>query len=503
MSHHPSPPSSSTGITLSELLGELERFSPRLSGEGAVRVTDVVEDSRRVGPGALFVARAGEKTSAQAFVGEAVSRGASALLIEEGTRETFSVSLPILELPSLRDNLGHVAELVFGRPSTQLSVTGITGTNGKTTVSLLVERALLTAGRQPGRLGTLGSSFRGEAREGQLTTPQADDISRFLEEVRRGGGTHVVMEVSSHALVQRRVAGITFDVAAFTNLTQDHLDFHRTMDAYEEAKRLLFTEYQPRVSVLNVRDQAGHRFAATARSSRVLRVGTPDADVRPVDVVLDARGLRGDVLVAGHRVGLTTRLVGEHNLENVLLALGILEGLGVELEPAVEGWRDFAVPGRLERCDGEEDELVVLVDYAHTPDALMRVLTASRRLTRGRVHCVFGCGGDRDPTKRAKMGAAVAKLADEIIVTNDNPRTESPERIAAAIVEGLDSQGARYRVLLDRARAIREAILGATAGDVVLIAGKGHEPYQILGTTKHPFDDRLEARASLLARRGA
>ncbi len=500
MSHDASL-SSSSGITLSTLALELGRFGPRLVGEGTVLVTDVVEDSRRVHPGALFVARAGAKTSAQAFVGEAVSRGASALLVEAGTRDLFAVSLPILELPSLRENLGHVAELVFGRPSTQLSVTGITGTNGKTTVSFLVEHALLAAGRRPGRLGTLGSSFRGEEREGQLTTPQADEISRFLAEVRRGAGTHVVMEVSSHALAQRRVAGLSFDVAAFTNLTQDHLDFHHTMEAYEAAKRLLFTEYQPRVSVINVRDEAGDRFAATARSSRVIRVGTPDAEVRPVDVVLDARGLCGEVQVAGRRIELITRLVGEHNLENVLIALGILEGLEIDLTRAVEGWRNFAVPGRLERCDGEHDDIIVLVDYAHTPDALVRALTASRRLTQGRVHCVFGCGGDRDPTKRAKMGRAVARLADEIIVTNDNPRTEAPEAIAAAIVQGLDEQSARYQVLLDRSRAIREAILAAGAGDVVLLAGKGHEPYQIIGTTKHVFDDRAEARRSLAARR--
>jgi UDP-N-acetylmuramoyl-L-alanyl-D-glutamate--2,6-diaminopimelate ligase len=275
------------------------------------------------------------------------------------------------------------------------------------------------------------------------------------------------------------------------------------MEEYESAKLLLFTRFMPRVSVINVENSAGQRFAATARSSRILRVGSGDGcDVRPVDVTLDAQGLRGDVLVAGRNCGLKTRLVGEHNLENVLLALGILSALDIDLEEAIRGWQTAAVPGRLERCDSPADDILVLVDYAHTPDALERALAATRPLTRGRLHCVFGCGGDRDPGKRPKMGAAVGRAADRIIVTNDNPRTEEPRLIADAIELGLKSVGAKYEVELDRSKAIHEAILSAKSGDVVLLAGKGHEPYQIVGKTKHAFDDRVEARRALQVRRG-
>jgi len=312
----------------------------------------------------------------------------------------------------------------------------------------------------------------------------------------------VVMEVSSHAIVQGRVSGLSFDVAAFTNLTQDHLDFHGSMQAYAAAKRLLFTEFAPRVSVLNTRDKVGVEFAAVARSERVLRVGVErDCDVRPLNVELSSRGMRGDVLVDGKIQPISTRLVGEHNLENLLLALGILCALDVDLEAAVRGWDEVAVPGRLERCDEPADDIVVLVDYAHTPDALERALAAVRPLTSGRVHCVFGCGGDRDPTKRPKMGAAVGRLADRVIVTNDNPRTEQPLVIAEAIEAGLHEVGAAYELLLDRAKAVELAILTAQRGDVVLIAGKGHEAYQIVGTVKHAFDDRVEARRALALRR--
>jgi UDP-N-acetylmuramoyl-L-alanyl-D-glutamate--2,6-diaminopimelate ligase len=264
----------------------------------------------------------------------------------------------------------------------------------------------------------------------------------------------------------------------------------------------LFTEFSPRVSVINTRDRTGAQFAAMARSSRVLRVGIEsDNDVRPVNVEFDALGLRGDVLVAGRSQAIATRLVGEHNLDNLLLALGILSALDIDLEAGVRGWADVTVPGRLERCDSPADDIVVLVDYAHTPDALERALAAVRPLTSGRVHCVFGCGGDRDPTKRPKMGAAVGRLSDRVIVTNDNPRTERPETIAEAIEVGLHGVSASYELILDRQKAIELAILTAKPGDVVLLAGKGHEPYQIVGTVKHAFDDRVEARRALGLRR--
>jgi UDP-N-acetylmuramoyl-L-alanyl-D-glutamate--2,6-diaminopimelate ligase len=465
----------------------------------------VFQDSRRIVPGSLFAARAGGKVSGVSFVQAAVAKGAVAVLTEpEAATEAFlsACPVPVISVSDVRARLFAVGELIHGQPSHRIPIIGITGTNGKTTTALLVERALVAAGKKPGRLGTVGSSFDGVETESSLTTPEPDDVVRFFAHVVDNGGTHVVMEVSSHALAQGRVDGCRFDVAAFTNLTQDHLDYHGSMEEYEAAKLLLFTKFAPRASVVNADNDAGRRFAATTRSSRVIRVGSGDGcDVRPVDVTLDALGLRGDVFVAGRYHGVKTRLVGDHNLENVSLAIGILEALGVDLDAALSGWLDVAVPGRLERCDGTEDDILVLVDYAHTPDALERALVATRPLTRGKLHCLFGCGGDRDPGKRPKMGAAVGRGADRIIVTNDNPRTEEPKNIAEAIEVGLRSTGAKYAVELDRAKAIHDAILSADPGDVVLIAGKGHEPYQIMGTVKYPFDDRVEARRALGARR--
>lgn len=497
---------SSEGLSLGELVRVLGDSARLLKGRTDTRVHDVSQDSRRVGTGCLFAARPGNTRSGLSYVSQAIAAGASAILTEPTELHpefAATCEVPIVTVPGLRSRLSEVAEAIHGYPSRQIPLVGITGTNGKTTTALLVEQALVAAGNQPGRLGTVGSSFAGIERESSLTTPEPDDLTRFLAHVRDRGGTQVIMEVSSHSLVQGRVAGLRFDVAAFTNLTQDHLDFHGSMEEYEQAKFRLFSQFLPRVCVINVDNPTGERFAATARSSRVIRVGrSGDCDVRPVNVSLDALGLRGDVLVAGRRYALQTRLVGEHNLENVLVALGILEALGIDLDAAVAGLREAAVPGRLERCDDTTDDIVVLVDYAHTPDALERALAATRPLTAGTLHCLFGCGGDRDPGKRPKMGAAVGQAADRIVVTNDNPRTEEPRLIADAIEVGLKSVGAQYVVELDRAKAIHDVVLSARPGDVVLIAGKGHENYQIVGTVKHDFDDRVEAKLALAARRG-
>ncbi|MGC4063376.1 MAG: UDP-N-acetylmuramoyl-L-alanyl-D-glutamate--2,6-diaminopimelate ligase [Polyangiaceae bacterium] len=354
--------STNSGISLSELALALGGEAHLHSGSGAIVVHDVFQDSRRVVPGSLFAARPGGKLSGLSFVDAAVENGAVAVLTEPAAAtEAFlsSCPVPVLTVQDVRAKLFAVAEHIHGCPSRRLPIVGITGTNGKTTTALLVERALQAAGKKPGRLGTVGSSFDGVENESSLTTPEPDDVVRFFAHVAAHGGTHVVMEVSSHALSQGRVDGCRFDVAAFTNLTQDHLDFHGSMEEYEAAKLLLFTKFAPRVSVVNVDNEAGQRFAATARSSRVLRVGSSDGcDVRPVDVTLDSLGLRGDVLVAGRYHGLKTRLVGNHNLENVLLAIGILEALGIDLNSAFSGWLDVAVPGRLERCDGTDDDVL-------------------------------------------------------------------------------------------------------------------------------------------------
>ncbi|HYQ41694.1 MAG TPA: UDP-N-acetylmuramoyl-L-alanyl-D-glutamate--2,6-diaminopimelate ligase [Polyangiaceae bacterium] len=500
--HTPVPAArAATGLSVSALLGVLQSEAPRLVGDGEVRVTGVRQDSRRVEPGDLFVARSGGKVSGAQFAAAAVERGALALIVERGA-DWPAVSVPVIEVADARRSLALAAEAVYGNPSQQLSVIGITGTNGKTTTAWLVERALLGAGAKPARLGTVGFSFDGKSEDSALTTPEADDISRYAAGVRDAGGTHFVMEVSSIALSLQRVRGLHFRVAAFSNLTQDHLDFHGSLAAYGEAKAQLFTELAPEASVLNVDDPFGQKLAARA-VGKVTRVSKRSgADLYPKQVTVDAQGIRGVIHTPAGEVRLESRLVGEHNLENLLLALGILHASGVDLQSAARALGEAPqVPGRLERCDEPGDELLVLVDYAHTPDALERVLIATRGLTSRRVICVFGCGGDRDPQKRPRMGAAVGRLADYAYLTNDNPRSEDPRAIADAVEVGLREMDARFEVELDRARAIERAISRAGAGDVVLIAGKGHEPYQLIGDRTLPFDDRTEARRALAQRR--
>jgi len=335
-----------------------------------------------------------------------------------------------------------------------------------------------------------------------LTTPEADDISRLAAQALAAGATHFVMEVSSIALSLERVRGLRFEVAAFSNLTQDHLDFHGSLAEYGQTKARLFTELAPEASVLNIDDPFAAQLASRA-AGRVTSVSKRSgADLFPKQITVDARGIRGLIHTPVGEVELESRLVGEHNLENLLLALGISYALGVDLKRAALALGEAPqVPGRLERCDEPGDDLLVLVDYAHTPDALERVLVAVRSLTQQRVRCVFGCGGDRDPQKRPRMGAAVGRLADYAYLTNDNPRSEDPAAIARAVEVGLREMDAKYEVELDRERAIERAISQAGAGDVVLIAGKGHEPYQLIGGQTLPFDDRIEARRALEARR--
>lgn len=486
--------------SLNELARLLAELSPRVVGDGELRVNGVRQDSRHVEPGELFVARRGAKTSGGAHALDALARGALALMLERG-EPLPATRAPLLEVSDVKRGLALAAEAVYGWPSRALDVVGVTGTNGKTTVSFLIEQGLSASGARPARLGTLGFEMGGQTFADTLTTPEADDIARCLVDVQRRGGSHLVMEVSSIALSQRRVDGLRFQVAAFTNLTQDHLDFHGTLEAYAEAKAELFTRLAPETSVIHVGDAFGRKLAARV-SSGLLSVALRDADVWVSRRELTARGLRATIVTPQGECELESALVGEHNLENLLVALGVLLGLGLapsEAARALSG--STQVPGRLERCEGPADDVLVVVDYAHTPDALSRALSAVRTLSSGRVLCVFGCGGDRDPKKRAPMGEAVARGADYAYVTSDNPRTEQPEAIAAAILPGFAGAPAAFEVELDRAAAIEKAILSARPGDAVLIAGKGHEDYQILGTEKRHFDDREQARAALSRRR--
>jgi UDP-N-acetylmuramoyl-L-alanyl-D-glutamate--2,6-diaminopimelate ligase len=515
------PPSTrESGLSLAELARELPG-EVEIVGDASVRVTGVHQDSRAVEPGDLFVARKGARVDGAQFIGEAKRRGATAILAERGTIDP-SVGLPLVLVDAIADGLAFAAAAVYGHPAFSLEVVGITGTNGKTTTTHLVRAAVDSAlgGAFCGTIGTVGHRFAGEEIAATHTTPEADELTRVLATMRARGATHVAMEASSIALVVGRVRAVRFRVAAFINLTQDHLDFHGSMDEYAEAKALLFTRYAPGAAVINVDDPFGRKLADRMRAPLVrvsARLKTPisEAEISPRNVTMSARGIDAVLRTPIGDVRVLSRLVGAHNLENIVVTMGIAHALDLDLYRAADGIAaEPGAPGRLERCDEENDDVTVLVDYAHTPDALARVLDSVRAVAGRRVWCLFGCGGDRDPTKRAPMGEAAARRADAVIITNDNPRSEDPAAIAAPIQEGARAAGLRaidlaamargdrgYIVELDRARAIETAVLEAMAGDVIVIAGKGHEDYQIVGNEKRHFDDREEARRALERRR--
>ena len=468
-------------------------------------VSGVHHDSRAVEAGDVFVAREGGRVSGVSFVAQAIERGAVAVIAPRGM--VSGAAVPVVEVDDVPLALAIASSAVYGHPSFGIDVVGITGTNGKTTTTMLTRALIAGTGGRCGTIGTLGAEFEGWVKPSAHTSPEADELARTTREMRDHGATHLVMEVSSIALAAKRADAVRFRVAAFTNLTQDHLDYHGTMEGYAAAKRRLFADLGPGSAAVNVRDPYGPALAAAvAKGTRVIRyasaadVGAPD--VYPVHLEMRADGITLRAASPAGEIAIASGLVGAHNVENLLCAVSI--GLCLELEPDAVGAAlstPVSVPGRLERCDDPaRDDVMVLVDYAHTPDALARVLASVRPVAAGRVICVFGCGGDRDPGKRPLMGEAAGRGADYVIVTNDNPRNEDPRSIADAALAGLAPTGALHLVELDRRAAITRAVDEARAGDVVVIAGKGHETYQIIGSTTLAFDDRAEARAALAAR---
>lgn len=498
-----------SGVALVELVRA--GVVSRVVGDDAVVATGVRHDSRDVGPGDLFVALPGGARDGVRFVDEAVSRGAVAVLAE---RAPAGVQVPVVEASDPRRAMGAVAAMVYGDPTAALPVVGITGTNGKTTTAWLLRAALHAAGGAPAVLGTLGACGPTGTRDTGFTTPESDAVMRFARECADTGASHLIMEVSSHGLALHRVRGVRFRVAAFTNLTQDHLDFHGDMAQYGEAKARLFTEWEPDAAVIHVDDAFGASLADRVACPlwRCSRRGDREAEVRALSWTEGREGMRARVATPGGEVELASPLVGTHNLDNLLVALGSVLALGLDVSHAVRGLSDATgAPGRLERL-AHPGDVAVFVDYAHTPDALARVLAALRGVTPGRLVVVFGCGGDRDPSKRAPMGRAAGGAAALCILTSDNPRTEDPLGILADVEPGLVEAGmsqldaadlgeARrgYAVVPDRRQAISTALRAARRGDTVLIAGKGHEDYQIIGTERRPFDDRTEARAVIRA----
>ena len=501
----------SLGMTLVEL--RRAGVMAVISGDEHRRVTGVQHDSRRVERGDLFVAVPGEKHDGSTFVDDALGRGAVAVMAE--TKLPHDV--PQMTVDDARLGLGLAAELVCGSPSARLRTIGITGTNGKTTTAYLIKQAIESVGEKAALIGTTGLAVGTIESPSLHTTPEGDDISRFARRSLEEGATHLVIEVSSHGLALRRVDALDFDVAAFTNLSRDHLDFHGTFEAYAEAKARLFTELRPRHSVIHVDDPFGAELANRIEGHvlRCSRQQSSDAEIRAVRWSADRQGVRALIDTPGGSIEVDSPMLGEHNLENLLVALGCAYALGLPLDDVKRAWRQAAgSPGRLERIPHPQD-VAVLVDYAHTPDALERALSTMRAITPKRLLAVFGAGGDRDRGKRPQMGRIGVEHADVCVLTSDNPRTEDPAKIAQEVAAGARSVGAPeieldelskasrgFCVVLDRRTAIGSAIGAATSGDTVLVAGKGHEDYQIFGTERIHFDDREEARAALASLKG-
>lgn len=495
MSPEPQP----TTLRLFDLVEVLSECEPKVVGDGSTIVSAITEDSRKVTQKTLYVARKGHTFDGVAFAPFAIQAGASAILCE---RQANVFSTPRIEVSDLRQAWGICAHELYRRPADSLTTIGVTGTNGKTTVAQLVGQTLEAFGVRVGRIGTLGFFLDGKKLEESLTTPQPDQLARAFARVRDAGGRAIVMEVSSHALDQKRTAGVRFSSVAFTNLTQDHLDYHKTMEEYASAKARLFRQGDPEACVLNVDDEFGRRLARELPRAITVSAKGRDADFSAISANFGRDGLNAVVRCSSETLALSSPLLGRHNLENLLVSWGILSSLGHPAKDISEALkRAQGVPGRLERCDDESDDVAVVVDYAHTPDALSRALGTLSDLKFTEVVCVFGCGGDRDRSKRAPMGRIAALGADRVVLTSDNPRSEDPLAIIADVEVGLDGAISPPIIEADRRTAIEGAIQGAKAGAVVLIAGKGHEAYQLVGSEVLSFDDRVEARRALALRR--
>ncbi len=496
-------------MTLRELLAALP--GARVRGPVDATVAALTLDSRRVGPGHVFFALPGAKADGARFAAAAIAAGAIAVVGPPGLAADGTT---VVEVDDPRLALAQAACAFQGEPSRAMRVVAVTGTNGKTTTTYLLEAIFTAAGWRAGVIGTTGIRIDGEVRPSAFTTPEAPELQGLLATMRERGVQAVAMEASSHALAQRRTWGLAVDVAIFTNLTQDHLDFHGTMDAYRDAKLMLFDgrngpAAKSAVAVVNADDPAAGQVIAAARAGgmEAWSFGGPAGD-RALDVALErvAPGPGGlELRLVTDRAGepaertLALPMLGRYNAWNAAGAYAAALALGLSAEEIETGLRSFrGVPGRLERVDAGQP-FTLVVDYAHTPDALERALAACREHTTSRVLCVFGCGGDRDRGKRPQMGALAARLADRAWVTNDNPRSEDPDAIAAEIVAGAPAGG--LVTILDRRAAIAAAVAEARPGDVVLVAGKGHESTQTIGDQVTPFDDRVVAREALEARR--
>jgi UDP-N-acetylmuramoyl-L-alanyl-D-glutamate--2,6-diaminopimelate ligase len=497
------------------------RFEELLSGAEVVRragpsanagpmVRGVEYDSRRVGPGSLFLAMQGETTDGNRYISKAIEQGAAAIVTDstatftETAKHFGEVALAEIPAGGGRRAMSVVAANFFGHPERKLAMSGVTGTNGKTTTAFLLDAMLNSAGRKTVLIGTIENHVAGAVRPAPHTTPESRDLLALLRDGVDAGATEAVMEVSSHALAQGRVYGLPYDVAIFTNLTQDHLDYHGTMENYFKAKQALFDGElgaPPRVAVINTDDARGTELAEVAQraGAQVFAYGLNAGDFRAEDVEMSASGLKFRLVAPAGAVEISTKLSGKVNLYNLLAAAGAAQARGLSLKEIAVGAASLAhVPGRFQTVDAGQP-FTVVVDYAHTDDALRNLTALAREFVgnKGRVITVFGCGGDRDRAKRPKMGRAAGEGSDFVVLTSDNPRSEDPDAIIGDALPGLLATGTKFVEEPDRVRGIRLAIEAARPGDIILIAGKGHEKEQILRTGTIPFDDAEVAAAAI------
>lgn len=493
----------SSPVPLLDLLRDAGLQEVEICGNPQVMVSGLTAHAQSARAGSVFVARKGTTTDSHHFAGDAVSRGAAVIVAE--AQVSAPTGATIVRVPSTRDVLGPLAQAAAGNPARRMRVLGVTGTNGKTTTTFIVERILATHGITAARIGTLGSNWGAASESATNTTPGPVELAALMARMAASGVLAVAMEVSSHGIDQRRIGGIPFAACSLTNITQDHLDYHGTYENYVACKKSLFTEILPAipgsVGCVNLDDPVGEELMRENPGLSSFSRGTERRSDLIADEIVCGPTFTEFVLRIGGEIGrVRSSLVGGFNITNMLAAAGLCRALGLDAREIAEGLSQFiSVPGRFERIDAGQP-FTVLVDYAHTPDALSRVIRAARRLSHNRLITVFGCGGNRDQGKRPLMGRVAGLLSDHVIITNDNPRDEDPEDIALHIAEGLlqaRMKPARYQTILDRRRAIESAIGLASPGDVVLIAGKGHEAYQEAGGRRTPFDDREVARGIL------
>jgi UDP-N-acetylmuramoyl-L-alanyl-D-glutamate--2,6-diaminopimelate ligase len=477
-----------------------------LAHSGDPGVSGVEYDSRRVKPGCLFVAMRGESSDGNRFIDQAIQAGAVAV-VTDSAEEKPRPGVAWAVVPNGRRALARVSANFYKKPAERIAITGITGTNGKSTTAFLLEAILTAAGRKSALIGTIEYHVAGKVLPAPHTTPEALELNRIFSESLGWGATDAVMEVSSHALAQERVFGVPFDVAVFTNLTRDHLDYHKTMEEYFAAKHVLFEGCgtdAPRAVVTNVDDEQGARLAefSRKRSSLVLKYGWERGDFHAEKAEITTRGTRFDLVTPEETIAVFSALIGRVNVYNILAAAGAGYARGCPVQAIAKGIDKLAcVPGRFERVDCGQP-FTVVVDYAHTDDALRNLTALGRELVsgaRGRVLTVFGCGGDRDRKKRPLMGEAAGRGSDSVVLTSDNPRSEDPLAIINDALVGLQKTGVKYSVEPDRRKAIALAIGEARPGDIVLLAGKGHEKVQVTREGAAPFDDLEVARETLRA----